>query len=204
MIAIIDYNMGNLRSVNKAFKRVGIDARVTSDLNVIRSANRLILPGVGHFDRGMFELKERGLIDVIYEQVIHNAKPILGICLGMQLMTEFSEEGNLDGLKLVKAQTKKFELENQGLKIPHIGWNTLDVNTGSKLLKSVLIDSFFYFVHSYYVKSNSNDLLCSETQYGHSMVSSFEKENIFGVQFHPEKSHQQGLELLQNFASLDV
>ena len=204
MIAIIDYNMGNLRSVNKAFKRVGVDAKITADPKEIELADRLVLPGVGHFERGMAELKKRGLTDVIYEHTIHKAKPILGICLGMQLMTSFSEEGDAEGLGLVDATTKKFDLANQGLKVPHIGWNTIDANTESILLRGVSAESFFYFVHTYYVASESENLLRSYTDYGHPIVSSFEKQNIFGVQFHPEKSHKQGLDLLQNFATIDV
>jgi glutamine amidotransferase len=204
MIAIIDYNMGNLRSVNKAFKRIGIDAKVTSNLKDIRSAERLVLPGVGHFERGMSELENLGLIDVIKEQVLNKSKPILGICLGMQLLTEFSEEGNVEGLKVVNAKTKKFELLSKGLKVPHIGWNTLEIDDNSRLLKNVSGDDFFYFVHTYYVTSDSKDLICSKSEYGHSIVSSFEIGNIFGVQFHPEKSHRQGLDLLQNFSNIDV
>jgi glutamine amidotransferase len=204
MIAIIDYNMGNLRSVNKAFKRIGIDAVVTSNITKLRSADRLVLPGVGHFERGMKELKDRGLLDLINEQVFEKSKPILGICLGMQLMTQSSEEGNVNGLQLINAETIKFDLSDQGLKVPHIGWNTISANPNSKLLEGLSSEAFYYFVHSYYVRSQDVKLTCSITNYGHDVVSCFEKDNVFGVQFHPEKSHRQGLDLLKNFATLNV
>lgn len=201
-IVIINYGMGNLRSVQKAFERVRIEAKISSEKEDIIKADKLLLPGVGHFQQGINNLKNRGLFDLLNEMILEKNKPILGICLGMQLMTEFSEEGNCSGFGWIKAQTKKFVFNGNGLKIPHMGWNNLAIKNSDTLFKDITTDNFFYFVHSYYVSCESVTDILAETGYGNKFVSSFQKENIFGCQFHPEKSHDKGLQILKNFAEM--
>lgn len=202
MIVIIDYGMGNLRSVQKAFERIKVPVLITSDKMAILKADKIVLPGVGNFERGIANLKANELYNTLNEAVIKNKTPILGICLGMQLMTEFSEEGNVVGFGWVKAKTKKFVFEKSGFKIPHMGWNNLLVKNNRSLLKGINEENFFYFVHSYYVKCEDEIDVLSETNYGYKFVSAFNKGNIWGCQFHPEKSHDTGLTLLRNFANL--
>ena len=199
MIVIINYNMGNLNSIANMIKKIGYDAQISSDKKIIESADKLILPGVGAFDRGIENLKMLGLFDLIKEKVINIKTPILGICLGMQLMTKKSEEGTLTGLSLIDAETKKFVLSND-YKIPHMGWNTVMLEKHSLMFNNMENqENRFYFVHSYYVEcSNKEDVLCS-TNYGKIFASMFEHENIIGAQFHPEKSHKFGMQLLKNF-----
>lgn len=198
---IIDYGLGNLRSVQKAILRIGLNAEVSGEWSVIQSADRLILPGVGHFAQGMRNLRNLNLVDILSEKVMVGKVPILGICLGMQLMTKFSEEGNCDGLSWIDATTKLFlkNEQNPSLKVPHMGWNTLFVNKDTPLTQDIQQDSFFYFVHSYFVECANRDDVLTTTKYGLDFVSSFQRENIYGLQFHPEKSHFQGLEMLKNF-----
>ncbi len=181
---------------------LGIDSQITSDPIGIASANRLILPGVGHFQHGMEQLEQMGLIEVLNKVVVEDKKPILGICLGMQLLTKFSEEGNIEGLGFIDAQTKKFDLDDPKLKIPHMGWNTVKFNKKSELITEIRSNPRYYFVHSYYVECNDQDDVLCTTEYGQNFVSGFQHENIFGLQFHPEKSHRFGMELLQNFTKL--
>ncbi len=202
MIVIIDYGMGNLRSVQKAFERVRIEAKISADPEDITKASKLVLPGVGHFQQGINNLKSRGLFDLLNEMVLEKKKPIIGICLGMQLMTEFSEEGNCSGFGWIKAQTKKFVFNGNGLKIPHMGWNNLSIRSNETLLKGISQENFFYFVHSYFVSCKNDTDILAETEYGHKFVSCFQKKNIFGCQFHPEKSHNMGLLILKNYAEM--
>ena len=202
MIVIIDYGMGNLRSVQKAFERVRIEAKICADIENINKADKLVLPGVGHFQQGINNLKNRGLFDLLNEMVLEKKKPIIGICLGMQLMTEFSEEGNCNGFGWIKAQTQKFSFTGNGLKIPHMGWNNLAIRSNDSIYKYISHDNFFYFVHSYFVACENDSDILAETEYGSKFVSSFHKENIFGCQFHPEKSHDKGLLILKNFAEM--
>jgi imidazole glycerol-phosphate synthase subunit HisH len=181
---------------------LGFEARISNDPIEIANAERLILPGVGHFQHGMDQLRELGLIDILRKEVIGNQKPILGICLGMQLLTKHSEEGNIDGLGFIDAQTRKFQLNDDTLKVPHMGWNTVTFQKDSPLIKTVSAQSRYFFVHSYYVDcARKEDILCT-TQYGQDFVSGFHHENIFGLQFHPEKSHKFGMELLTNFCKI--
>lgn len=202
MITIINYNMGNLNSVANMIKKIGYDARITSDYHEIERAEKLILPGVGAFDRGMENLQELCLIDAIKECVLVRGVPILGICLGMQLMTNRSEEGILPGLSLIDAETKKFLL-GDGYKVPHMGWNTVSIEKKSKLFYDMEDqENRFYFVHSYYVHcSDAADVLCS-TRYGITFTAMFEHKNIIGAQCHPEKSHKFGMQLLKNFVEM--
>jgi len=202
MITIIDYGMGNLRSVQKAFERVGVQVKISGSADEILSADKIVLPGVGHFEKGVSNLKERGLFKTLNEAVIAKKIPIIGICLGMQLMTEFSEEGNCEGFGWIKGKTRKFSFQANGLKIPHMGWNNLIIAQSDSLYDGITSDNFFYFVHSYYVSCDENSNILAETNYGNKFVSSFKKENIFGCQFHPEKSHDAGLKVLSNFVKL--
>ena len=199
MITVIDYGMGNLRSVQKAFERIRVPVKISGGVNDILRADKLVLPGVGHFEQGVNNLKEKGLFKALNEVVLERKKPILGICLGMQLMTEFSEEGNCEGFGWIRGKTKKFSFQGNGLKIPHMGWNNLSINNTDSLYNGITIDNFFYFVHSFYVSCSDENNILTETHYGNKFVSSFNKENIYGCQFHPEKSHDSGLLVLKNF-----
>ncbi len=202
MTTIINYNLGNPKSIKNMLCYLGIDAQISSDPEEIAKAERLILPGVGHFQHGMEQLAQLGLIEVLKKAILEDKKPILGICLGMQLLTKHSEEGNIGGLGFIDAQTVKFTLVDPKLKIPHMGWNTLEFKKESNLWNTIRQNSRYYFVHSYYVECNNNaDVLCT-TNYGIEFASGFQHINIFGLQFHPEKSHKFGMELLANFCKL--
>lgn len=202
-IVIIDYGMGNLNSVRIKLKRLDLNPIVTSDLAEIGDADKLILPGVGHFQTAVKNIKKLNLWDQINEVVLIKKKPILGICLGMQLMAKKSEEGNCSGLGWFDSEVVRFSV-NDGLKykIPHIGWNQIKILKKSDLMKNIPEFSEFYFVHSYHIQCfNGSDKL-SETGYENIFTSAIEKDNIFGVQFHPEKSHDIGEKLLKNFIDL--
>jgi imidazole glycerol-phosphate synthase subunit HisH len=201
MIAIIDYGIGNLGSILNMLKKVGSEAEITSDPDRIRSASKLIFPGVGAFDSGMRELEQRNLIPLLNEQVLERRKPILGICLGMQLMTRGSEEGLRPGLGWVDADTIRFKPDaTLGLKVPHMGWNQVSSAKDSILLAGSDPEVRFYFVHSYFVCCKSRDDILLTATHGTPFHAAFERGNIAGVQFHPEKSHKYGLWLLKNFA----
>ncbi len=202
MITIVNYNMGNIRSVEKAFQRIAVPVKVSSSNQEILEAEKLLLPGVGHFTQGMMNLTSMNLIETLSEAVLVKKTPILGICLGMQLMTQFSEEGNVDGLNWVKASTKKFCFNDNSLKIPHMGWNTLTIKNNETILKNIETQDLFYFVHSYFVECEHENNILSYTSYGKEFVSAFQKDHIFGCQFHPEKSYESGLNILKNFATL--
>jgi len=202
MTTIINYNLGNPKSIKNMLSYLGIDAVISDDLNTLKSADRLILPGVGHFAHGMNQLNNLGFTDVIKEHALTQQKPILGICLGMQLMTNFSEEGDADGLGLIDAQTKKFQLQDKSLKIPHMGWNEVSWQKESPILNSLSEKPRYYFVHSYFVECNNQNDVLGTSHYGQDFVSAFQHDNIIGMQFHPEKSHQFGMELLKNFTKL--
>lgn len=201
MITIIDYGIGNIGSVKNMLKKVGHKSIISSDINDIESAEKLILPGVGSFDYGMTQLKNYNLIEVLNKKVIIDKTPILGICLGMQLFSNSSEEGLKPGLGWINSKTQKFNFSNQdNLPIPHMGWNTVTIKKDSKLLIDLPFDSRFYFVHSYHIEcEDENDILC-RSDYGYEFTCAIEKDNIVGVQFHPEKSHKFGMQLLKNFA----
>jgi len=202
MTTIINYNLGNPKSIKNMLSYLGIDAVISDDLNTLKSADRLILPGVGHFAHGMNQLNNLGFTDVIKEHALTQQKPILGICLGMQLMTNFSEEGDVEGLGLIDAQTKKFQLQDKSLKIPHMGWNEVSWQKESNILNSLSEKPRYYFVHSYFVECNNQNDVLGTSHYGQDFVSAFQHDNIIGMQFHPEKSHQFGMELLKNFTKL--
>ena len=203
MITVVDYGLGNLRSVEKAIQRLNFKAKITNNPDVLRKAKKIILPGVGHFSHGIGNIKGRGFFEILNELVLDKKIPILGICLGMQLMTEFSEEGNSKGFGWINAQTKKFSFNSDNkLKIPHMGWNNVFIKKASPLGKDINENDFFYFVHSYYVECQDEQDILFKTIYGVEFVSGFQKDNVFGVQFHPEKSHEAGLQIIKNFAEL--
>jgi glutamine amidotransferase len=201
MVVIIDYSLGNLRSVEKAFDRIKVNAVISNDEDVIMHADRLVLPGVGNFKKGMEMLYHYNLVEILTYAVQEKKIPVLGICLGMQLMTEYGEEGDCAGLKWIKGNTIRLDLgeDKTNVKIPHIGWNDLEINKENKLINSNMAQHRFYFVHSYVVNCEEKDDEIASTVYGTRFTSAFQKENISGVQFHPEKSYKQGLELLKNF-----
>jgi glutamine amidotransferase len=203
MITIIDYGMGNLGSIHNILKKIGVKSIITSDVDKINDADKLILPGVGSFRSGMDQIESMGLINVLNKKVNSDKVPILGICLGMQLMTNQSEEAvGCKGLSWINAETIKFKFIDSSLKIPHMGWNLCSLKKKSPLFNLNEDLQRFYFVHSYYVKlADAKDELIS-SNYGLDFTSGFEKSNIFGVQFHPEKSHKFGMNLLSNFAKL--
>ena len=204
MIVVVDYGMGNLGSIMNMLKKVEAKALLSSDIAEIEKADKLILPGVGSFDAGMNNLSTLGLIPILNKKVIEDRTPMLGICLGMQLLTKRSEEGNLPGLGWIDADTVRFKFDDvQGMKnkIPHMGWNTVELVKASKLFNDMYPEPRFYFVHSYHVRCNKEEDILTKTFYGYYFISSIVAGNIAGVQFHPEKSHKFGMKLLGNFAS---
>jgi glutamine amidotransferase len=200
MIVIIDYGAGNLGSVVNMLKKIGTRVLVSSNAAIIGQAEKLILPGVGAFDQGMKNINDLGILPLLTDCVFKNRIPILGICLGMQLLTQKSEEGVLSGLGWIDAEAIRFNFDNKlDLKIPHMGWNTVKVCKDSPLFNHMYPDPRFYFVHSYYVVCRCEQDILTKTFHGYDFVSSFVKGNIVGVQFHPEKSHKFGMKFLKNF-----
>ncbi len=204
VIVIIDYGMGNLGSIVNMLKKVGSRAVISSDREEIRRADKLILPGVGAFDAGMQRLTELQLIDILQEKATVEKIPVLGVCLGMQLLTRCSEEGQLPGLGWIDGETIRFRFDPkaENLKIPHMGWNTINQQKPNRLLAEMYPDPRFYFVHSYHVTCRSPEDVLATTNYGYDFVSMIEQGNILGAQFHPEKSHKFGMRLLKNFAEM--
>ena len=202
-IVIIDYGMGNLRSVQKKFNKVGFEAEISNDPSVIASATKLVLPGVGHFSHGVKKLKELGIWDVLNEVVLEKKTPILGICLGMQLMAKHSHEGDVEGLGWFDAEVVKFQVEDQlKYKVPHMGWNNTSTKKENILYSNLNNESMFYFVHSYYMECKNDADVLATTGYEDQFVSAIQKENIYGTQFHPEKSHDDGDRMIKNFVEL--
>lgn len=205
LLVIIDYGMGNLRSIQFKLHKIGIQSVITASPDDVARAGQLILPGVGHFASGMNNLHKRGLLPVLVHQVLENKTPILGICLGMQLFTKTSQEGgNVSGLGWLDAETLRFDLAQEQLRVPHVGWNTIVSTRADPLLSGVVPEQRFYFTHSYYVHCASQSDVLATTRYGVDFVSVIRKDNIFGVQFHPEKSHRQGVEIIGNFVRATV
>ncbi len=201
-IAIVDYGMGNLRSVQKALEHVGAQPLVTDKAEDIAKAEKVILPGVGAFGDAMRELEQRGLIDVV-KQSARSGKPFLGICLGLQLLFEVGEEsGNCPGLGLFAGKAVRFQLPHE-FKVPHMGWNQVQSNDPSNPLQHKLQpNSYFYFVHSYYVVPEDPSIIWYTSEYAHPFCAAIRSKNVFATQFHPEKSQSVGLQLLENFARL--
>lgn len=200
-VAVIDYNVGNLTSILNMLKRLSVDAVITSDQEMIRSAPRIVLPGVGHFDACMESFHASGLQQSI-EDCNRRGVPTLGICVGAQMMTRASEEGTKPGLGWVSATTVKFQHADQGLRVPHMGWADLEVVKPSALWRDLPSDSRFYFAHSFHFQFDDASAVIGRSEYGYPFACAFQKGNLYGVQFHPEKSHRFGMKLLENFASL--
>lgn len=201
MIAVIDYGMGNVNSVKNACEYLGFKTSVTADKKVIQDSSHIILPGVGAFKDAMANLKKRNLIEVLEDAVFEKQTPILGICLGMQLMCEESEEfGIHTGLRWIKARVKKFHFPDQKLPIPHVGWDDITVVQKKPLFSGLSREEHsFYFVHSYYVECEHKSDIAADCHYGILFTAAFSKGNIFGTQFHPEKSQENGMQVLKNF-----
>ena len=203
MIAIIDYGAGNLQSVKKAFDFIGAESVITDNPEIINSCDRILLPGVGSFGDAMDSMHKSGLVETVKQNAL-SGKPFFGICLGLQLLFEESEESpGVKGLGIFKGKIKKFS-SDMGLKIPHIGWNSLEIKQKDTLFKDVPENSYVYFVHSYYLHAEDEEDVATVTNYGIDFHSAVGKNNIFATQFHPEKSGDVGLQILRNFASMEV
>ena len=201
MIAIIDYDAGNIKSVEKAMIRLGQDVCITRDKERILTADKVILPGVGAFGDAMGKIRQYGLEPVIHE-VVEKGTPFLGICLGLQLLFERSDETpGVEGLGILKGEILRIP-DHPGLKIPHMGWNSLDFQNDGRLFKNLSEHPYVYFVHSYYLKAAEEDIVTATTEYSTHIHASVEKDNVFACQFHPEKSSDIGLQILKNFVEL--
>ena len=202
MITIIDYQMGNLRSVQKAFEKLGHSAVVTSDPERVARADKVVLPGVGAFEVAMAELRRRDLVEPILE-TIRSGRPFLGICLGLQLLFDVSHEnGRHEGLGVIPGEVVRFDLP-AGYKVPHMGWNQLSIRRRAPILDGLTSGVHCYFVHSYYVVPRDQNIIATETDYHRPFCSMIWRDNLFATQFHPEKSQTDGLRILSNFAELD-
>ena len=201
MISVLDYGMGNIGSILNMLKWIGVESEVCDDLPSLKNVQKLVLPGVGAFDHAMSRIRELGMFDMLNQKALVEEIPILGICLGMQLMTRGSEEGEMEGFGWIPAEAQRFT-ESSSLKIPHMGWNVVNSNKESELTLGFEAETRFYFVHSYAVFSDNPNTCILETSYGVDFDSAIQKGQIFGVQFHPEKSHRFGAKLFRNFANL--
>jgi len=204
MITIVDYGMGNLGSIRNAFQRLNIEAIITSNPSDILNAEKLILPGVGSFDRAMHNINELGLLTAMRTSVLTNHIPILGICLGMQLLSNRSEEGEREGLGWIDAETIHFVFDNMNTnrKIPHMGWNSLNPVREDSIVSGINSEDRFYFVHSYHISDIDEKMVIGTTDYGYTFPSLIRQDNIWGIQCHPERSHRSGFKILQNFVRL--
>lgn len=203
MIHVIDYGAGNLGSILNMIKRIGCQATLVSSSSELINATKIILPGVGHFDYGMRQLNKSGMVDLLNEKVLHEKVPILGICLGAQMMCNGSEEGSLSGLSWFDADVNKFNFENSdNLRIPHMGWSNVTQMKKSDISEDLPQDPRFYFVHSYHMVAKDERDVLFKTNYGYDFASGLQKENRFACQFHPEKSHKYGIKMFENFAAI--
>ena len=208
MITILDYGMGNLGSISNMFKKIGVASSITSSTEELRIAEKILLPGVGAFDNAMERINEKGFREILDKKVMQENIPVLGICLGMQLLTNSSEEGMLPGLGYVNAITVRFSFKDNSLKVPHMGWNEVIKSNQSKLTEGIENVSQhdenprFYFVHSFYVKVENEISSILKTTYQDTFDSAIQNGNVFGAQFHPEKSHKYGMKILENFARI--
>ena len=201
MIVIVNYGSGNLGSMLNMFKKIGQEAVLGNTVEDIEKADKIILPGVGSFDAGMEKLNTSGLKEILNFKVLEKKIPILGVCLGLQLMTSKSEEGVLNGLGWINAETNKFKLDSNQFKIPHMGWNEIKIEKKCKLFEGMEEqENRFYFVHSYHLVCSVKEDILVSTHYGYNFACGVERANILGVQFHPEKSHKFGMQLLRNFS----
>lgn len=201
MITIIDYNTGNLNSIANMIRKAGGEAQISSDVNVIRQATKLILPGVGHYDYGMKNLVASGMIECLSERVLNDKIPILGICLGVQLFMKRSEEGKEAGLGWIEGETVAFDQSrlSKELKVPHMGWTDVRYKQTSRLFNGFKETPRFYFVHSYHLHCQRPEDELAWCRHGYEFVAGVERDNIVGVQFHPEKSHRFGMQVMKNF-----
>jgi glutamine amidotransferase len=204
MITIIDYGVGNINAFVNVYKRVDVPVKIAKTKQDLEDAQRLILPGVGHFDHAMTQLNNSGMRDTLDELVLGKEIPVIGICVGMQMMANSSDEGKLEGLKWIDATVKKFDETkiNQITRLPHMGWNDVKPVKDMELFKGLEKDSIFYFLHTYYFHCHNSEDIMAVTQYGDEFASAAHHENKYGIQFHPEKSHHYGEILLHNFAKL--
>ncbi|MHC5113728.1 MAG: imidazole glycerol phosphate synthase subunit HisH [Planctomycetota bacterium] len=205
MIVIVDYGLGNVGSIFNMLRKIGATATISHEVDAIASADKLILPGVGAFDEGCAKLEACGLCHALHDAVQQQKKPVLGICLGMQLMVNGSDEGGRTGLGWIDGVCRSFDRETmtkERLKVPHMGWNTADYGPRSQLFADWDGNARFYFVHSFHVVPARDDDVAARTTYGHDFVSAVQRDNVFGVQFHPEKSHRFGMQLLDRFARI--
>ncbi len=203
MIAIIDYGAGNLQSVKKALDFIGAESVITDNPEIINASEKILLPGVGSFGDAMNSMSKKGLVETVKQNAL-SGKPFLGICLGLQLLFEESEESpGVKGLGIFKGKIKKFP-SDMGLKIPHIGWNSLEILKNDTIFKDVPQNSYVYFVHSYYLHAHEENDVATVTNYGIDFHSAVGKDNIFATQFHPEKSGEVGLQILRNFANMEA
>lgn len=199
-VIIVDYGMGNIGSIINMLKRLGVKGTLSNDKDKILQADKLLLPGVGAFNAGMQQLHASGLIGVLGKKVLQERTPILGICLGMQLFFDRSEEGQLPGLGWIKGEVKRFQSsKGERLRVPHMGWNDVKPKDYHSLFTGLEDEARFYFVHSYYASCKDEKDILGTTLYGNEFVSSVQRDNILGVQFHPEKSHRFGMSILKNF-----
>lgn len=206
MISLIDYGLGNIKAFANVYKRLNIPCTIAATPEAILKATRLILPGVGAFDEAMTLLKQSGLKDALTEKVILQKTPVMGICVGMQMLANSSEEGKLPGLGWIPGMVKKFDTSNipYKTKLPHMGWNTVTYAPASSLFSEIAINGRFYFLHSYYYECTDPTHILASTEYGTVFTSAVQNNHILGVQFHPEKSHHNGVQLLKNFATLPM
>jgi imidazole glycerol-phosphate synthase subunit HisH len=200
LIAIVDSGTGNLSSIRSKLGMIGFEAQIISSPDALKPARKIILPGVGYFKTAMQNLRSSGLADALAEKVLHDKVPILGICLGMQLFTEHSEEGDVPGLGWIPGSTRRFDFPAEaGLRVPHVGWNDIETRSTCVLWRDIPTGKRFYFTHSYFVTCRCEDDVAATCEYGVRFVAAVEHNNILGTQFHPEKSHTYGLKIIENF-----
>jgi len=204
MLVIVDYGVGNLGSMGNMLRKIGCPAKLSADPDDVLAADKLILPGVGAFDQGIESLRRRGLADALTKQVIERGTPLLGVCLGMQLLGSASEEGSMDGLGFIEAKTVRFpnHVDDVPLRVPHMGWNVVRPQKDDLLFHGLESQNRFYFVHSYHVDCADPEIVVGFTPYAGEFVSVLRQGNVWGVQFHPEKSHRFGMQLLKNFVEM--
>lgn len=204
MIVIVDYGTGNLRSIKNMFARIGVASQISGDPSIVAGASKLILPGVGHFDFGMTSLRSSSLFEILNDKALNQRTPLLGICLGAQLLTQRSDEGNEPGLGWIEAETIRFDRNrlDANCRIPHMGWTATEFTAEQSLFHGLESPSRFYYVHSFHLScKNSHNEMCHAV-YGYRFTAGIRRDNIMGVQFHPEKSHRFGMQVLRNFAEM--